>query len=142
VGEGPRRAFLEERAVEGVTLFGNTDDPRDWYAAANVVVVPSRWEGMALVPLEAAASARPVVMTDVAGAREAVPAGTGEVVPPEDHIALASAVIRRLEDLDVAAREGRAARRHVVSSYALMANGSRMQWVYESVLSARSAPKG
>ncbi|MGY1640758.1 glycosyltransferase [Geodermatophilus sp. SYSU D00703] len=134
VGEGPWLDRLSSSAGEGVVLAGHSPDPRDWYAAADVLVVPSRWEGMALVPLEAGASGRSVVMTDVAGAREVLLPGTGAVVPTEDVAALAGAVSARLQDRAAADREGAAARGHVTDSYGLSASGARMLEVYAEVL--------
>ncbi|MGY1662356.1 glycosyltransferase [Geodermatophilus sp. SYSU D00705] len=134
VGEGPWRERLAAVAEPDVVLAGNSGDPRDWYAAADVVVVPSRWEGMALVPLEAGSSGRSVVMTDVAGAREAVSPGTGAVVPAEDPAALAEAVQVRLRDRAAADRQGAAARRHVVEHFSLSVSGVRMQAVYQELL--------
>lgn len=133
VGEGPWRERLVADAGEGVDFAGNSTDPGEWYAAADVVVVPSRWEGMALVPLEAGAGARTVVITDVAGAREAVPEGCGAVVPREDPGALASAVGARLRDPALAEREGDAARVHVTAHHDLQAGGERMVAVYDEL---------
>ena len=139
VGDGPWRDRLASAAGDGVVLAGNSPDPRDWYAAADVVVVPSRWEGMALVPLEAGASGRSVVITDVAGAREAVLPGTGAVVPVEDPAALAQAVGIRLRDRAVTDREGTAARSHVSGEFGLSASGARMLDVYAEVLGGSPA---
>lgn len=100
VGEGPDRARLLATAPPGVLLAGSARDTVPWYQAADVVVLPSRWEGMALAPLEAMACGRPVVCTDVSGARESLhPADAGEcVVPPGDPAALAAALLRLLAD--------------------------------------------
>jgi glycosyltransferase involved in cell wall biosynthesis len=137
VGDGPEGDRLRERAGEDVLFAGISDDPRDWYAAATVVVIPSRWEGMALVTLEAAASERSVVMSDVAGAWEVVPPPAGEVVPVEDPGALAAAVSTRLRDPARADREGVHGRDHVVSHYGLDVSGRKMQAVYDDLLRAR-----
>ncbi|SFO77072.1 Glycosyltransferase involved in cell wall bisynthesis [Geodermatophilus dictyosporus] len=134
VGEGPWRERLSAAAGEGVLVAGNSSDPRDWYAAADVIVVPSRWEGMALVPLEAGASGRSVVISDVAGAREAVVPGTGAVVPVEDPAALAEAVAARLRDRVGADREGVAGRDHVTGAFGLDVSGARMLDVYADLL--------
>lgn len=134
VGEGPWRERLQQAAGDDVEFASNSTDPRDWYAAADVVVAPSRWEGMALVPLEAGAMARSVVVSDVAGAREAVADGAGAVVPPEDPDALAAALATRLLDPAAADREGLAARRNVVDSHGLEATGERMLAVYAELL--------
>jgi galacturonosyltransferase len=61
---------LEE---EGLAVFhGFQKDPRPFYAMADCVVMPSYHEGMSNVNLEAAASGRPVITSDIPGCREAV----------------------------------------------------------------------
>ncbi|MCL2732686.1 MAG: glycosyltransferase family 4 protein [Actinomycetia bacterium] len=100
VGDGPDAPRLLAGAPDGVLLAGPVADARPWYQAADVVVQPSRWEGMALAPLEAMACGRPVVLTDVAGARESLPSGDAahSVVPVDDEPALARALLRLLAD--------------------------------------------
>jgi len=137
VGDGPEGDAVRAAAGPHVLLPGNSSDPRDWYAAADVVVVPSRWEGMALVPLEASASGRSVVISDVAGAREAVPSDAGSVVPVEDPAAVAGAIASRLRDRTAADREGAAGRSHVLAGYSLPVTGRRMRLVYDQVLGDR-----
>jgi len=110
IGDGPDRRDLAAREVEGVELVGQTDDPRSWLAAASLVVQPSRWEGMSLSVLEAMAAARSVVVTDVPGMREVVVDGAGAVVAPHAPADLLAAVVRRMEDADLADAEGRTGR--------------------------------
>lgn len=110
VGDGPDAAALESVAPQRVRFVGRRDDVADWYAAADVVAVPSRWEGMALTALEALACGRGVVASDVTGMREI--GAAVDVVPPGDPVALARALATRLRD-PVAAEEARAdAARH------------------------------
>jgi glycosyltransferase involved in cell wall biosynthesis len=109
VGDGPDRAHLATSLPAGVTLHGAVADPRDWLAAADVVLLPSRWEGMALVPLEAMASARSVVGFDVAGVAESI-GDAGATVPAGDLDALADAVAERLGDAGLTEREGKRGR--------------------------------
>ena len=101
---------LRQESADDVVMAGPRTDVPDWLAAADVVVLPSRWEGMSYVMLEAMASGRSVVATDVGGAREAlqedVESAAGALVPPEDPDALAAATIARLLDPDIARREG------------------------------------
>ncbi len=114
VGDGPDRDAVRAlaAALEGVRLVG-AGAAAPWYAASDFVVLPSRWEGMALVPLEAAATGRSVVTTDVAGAREVVRPSNGEVVDVGDVGALASAIVARLSGVGLADREGAAGACHV-----------------------------
>jgi len=118
VGDGPERAALARSAPAGVTLHGPTADPQDWYAAADVVLLPSRWEGMALVPLEAMACGRPVVGFDVAGVAESI-GDAGTAVPRLDVAALADAVVARLADPRLADGEGRRGRERAVDLFDL-----------------------
>lgn len=109
VGDGPERPELARALPPGVSLHGAVADPRDWYAAADVVLLPSRWEGMALVPLEAMASGRAVVGFDVAGVAESI-GDAGTTVPSRDIEALADAVAERLGDPALAEQEGKRGR--------------------------------
>lgn len=140
VGDGPDRAALAAAAGPGVQLAGPDPDPAPWYAAADVVVVPSRWEGMALVPLEAMASARSVVGTDVAGVAESVVPGTGAVVPPGARGALVTALVDRLDGTVDADVEGRAGRAHVERAHDLRRVGAEVRAAYEAVVRRGGAP--
>jgi glycosyltransferase involved in cell wall biosynthesis len=113
VGDGPTRERLEAQAASDVLFAGDRTDVPDWLAAADVVAFPSRWEGMSLAMLEAMARSRSVVTTDVDGAREALDADAGAIVPVEDAEALGAAIVERLRNPELAAREGLAGRRHV-----------------------------
>jgi glycosyltransferase involved in cell wall biosynthesis len=132
VGDGPERRRLERRAADlpGVTLVGARTDVRAWLAAADVVVVPSRWDGMSLVPLEAMASARSVVATAVAGVIESVPDDAGAIVPPDDRPALASAISERLLDPDRADDEGWVGRSHVEAHHDVVASAHDLARAY------------
>ncbi len=79
VGDGPDTERLRRSAPPGVLFAGGAGDIRPWLRAADLVVLPSRWEGMALAPLEAMACGRPVLVSDVSGARESLPPGQGRL---------------------------------------------------------------
>ncbi len=95
----------------GVVRVGAVTDVRPWLAAADLVVLPSRWEGLSLASLEALATGRPVVASRVPGLSDAVGEGTGALVPPEDEAALACAVVARLTDPGPLRGRGRRGRR-------------------------------
>ncbi|MBV9060121.1 MAG: glycosyltransferase [Pseudonocardiales bacterium] len=109
VGDGEALPRLRARALPGVHFLAPVTDPRPWYAAADVVVLPSRWEGLSLTLLEALASGCCVVVADIPGLAEAVSTGVGVRVPAGDANALASAVARRLAEPQLRAAEGHAA---------------------------------
>ena len=138
VGDGPDRRALERLAEEtdGVVFAGARTDVPVWLAAADDVVVPSRWEGMALVPLEAMATARSVVATDVAGA-DSVPPGAGAIVEVDDSAALVTAVVRRLSDPGLAEQEGWAGRAHVEAHHDVATSARELARVYLRLVGAR-----
>ncbi|GAB7190009.1 glycosyltransferase [Kineococcus sp. NUM-3379] len=130
VGDGPDKDRLVAAAPPDVSFVGKAD-PLLWYRAADVVVLPSRWEGMALVPLEAGACSRSVVLTDVAGSTESLPHSVcGAVVRPEDPATLAEAIVARLADRARADSEGAAIREHVQAHHDIRGTGERMRRVY------------
>ncbi len=136
VGDGPDQESLAAAAHPSVSFVGLAD-PVPWYVASDVVVLPSRWEGMALVPLEASACGRSVVVTDVAGAREAVlSASNTAVVPPEEPVALAAALVGRLRDRAAADREGEKARRHVLQHHDVRVTTSRLFEAYRRAMAS------
>ncbi|WP_067793413.1 glycosyltransferase [Actinomadura formosensis] len=109
VGDGEDLERLRRERVPGVRFVPAVADPRDWLAASNLLVLPSRWEGLPLTALEALAMGRPIVGTDVPGISEIVRPGLGALVPVEDPAALAEEIATRLRCPGIAEREGRAA---------------------------------
>jgi len=110
VGDGPARAELEGRAPAGVRFAGRQENVTAWLHAADVVVQPSRYEGLSMSVLEAMSSARSVVASDVEGMAEAIGENAGATVAVEDDVSLAREVSRRLADPSRAGREGSAGR--------------------------------
>jgi glycosyltransferase involved in cell wall biosynthesis len=123
VGDVPPYEPIDVMASAGVLVTGQRSDVHEWLAASDVVVLPSRWEGMSYVMLEAMATGRSVVATDVGGAREAIGERQGRragaLVPSEDPRALAVAVVERLLDGDMAQREGLEGARRAVAEHDL-----------------------
>jgi glycosyltransferase involved in cell wall biosynthesis len=99
VGDGAERAHLGAIAAsmgvaERLRMTGETTDVASYLAAADVVAVPSRNEGMGRVIVEAMALGLPVVATTVGGIPDVVTDGEcGRLVEPEDVDALAAALI-------------------------------------------------
>jgi glycosyltransferase involved in cell wall biosynthesis len=98
-GEGPLDGQLRRAGEAGtpLRLLGARRDMADLLAAADLVVVPSLWEGQPLIVQEALRAGAAVVATDAGGTRE-VTADAAILVPPGDAPALADAVERLLDD--------------------------------------------
>jgi glycosyltransferase involved in cell wall biosynthesis len=112
-GAGPLAAELRtqiSRSGADVVLLGARDDVPALLAAADVVVVPSRWEARAFVIQEAMRAGKPIVATKVGGTAELTGADGAVLVPPEDSTALVDAVTAILEDASLSSRLGAAAR--------------------------------
>src|SRR5207237_7436129 len=91
----PYRRLAGELGVAGrVVWLGARPDIERWYAAADVLVLPTRYEPFGNVHLEALASGLPAVTTTSAGGAEVVGADSGAVVEPRDPAAVASALER------------------------------------------------
>ncbi|MFD3518248.1 glycosyltransferase family 4 protein [Streptomyces sp. NPDC058657] len=136
VGEGPEGERLRHLAPPGVLFAGAVTDTRPWLHAADVVVLPSRWEGMALAPLEAMACGTPVVLSDVSGARESLPPGDAAhcLVPPQEPAALASALTALLCDRALRESLGRRARSHARAAHDVRTTAAAVLDLYREVL--------
>ena len=118
-GDGPERAALERRAADRLAdrahFVGTLPGPTQALAAADVVALTSRTEGMPGVLIEAGLSGVAAVATDVGGVAQVVRDGeTGLLVPPADVPALVAALRRALAETD---RLGPAARRHCLATF-------------------------
>ncbi len=111
VGEGPSRdeldALIDELGVGGtLQLAGPSEHAVDELAAADLVVLSSRWEGAPLVVAEAMQLGRPIVSTRVGVVPEMVGEG-GTIVEVGDVEALAGAMLRYLASADLREEAGR-----------------------------------
>ena len=143
-GAGPQEAMLRDRVaglgLEGrVHLLGYRSDVAEVMAACDVFVLPSLWEGLPNVVLEAMAAGVPVVATDVGGTRELVTdRESGLLAPASDPHALAHAIRQLLDDPDLAQRCA-AGGRAVAERHTIAAMVERTQAVYDEVLARRAA---
>ena len=102
IGKGPEAVTLRTMAHElGVELqldegWQSDQEIVDAYVAANVVVCPSRFEGIGLTPLESAALGIPTVASDIPTHREFA-AGHVALIPLDDDQLMARAITKALE---------------------------------------------
>jgi len=123
-GDGEHRAALENRAAElnlqrEVHFLGRCDAGRvrGLLRGARALVVPSIYEGMPLVVLEAMEAGLPVIASRVSGIPEVVLESTGWLVPPEDPPRLTAALAEALTDPEEAGRRGEAGRRRLDAEF-------------------------
>lgn len=146
VGDGSQRASLETLAsqlgLDGrVAFMGVLAPATPVLARLDVVVVPSRSEGLPMLVLEAMALERPVVASAVGGISEVVADGeTGLLVPPDDPRSLAAAVLELLEDTGRAAAMGRAGLSRVIDHFSLDDQMRRYLAVFRSSLAEVRRP--
>ena len=101
-----------------VHLAGHVDDTCSFFAAMDVVVLPTYREGLGMVLLEAAAMELPVVATRVPGCTDAVIDGvTGTLVPVRDSDSLTEAIRRYLECPELRTKHGRAGRERILRDF-------------------------
>ena len=132
LGEGPERPKL---AAEGVFLPGRSGDVAAWYARAELLVHPVRWEGFGLALLEAMLAGKPVVASRVSAAPEIVADGeTGLLVPPDDAAGLARAVSSLLADPARAEALGRAGLERARAEFSVARMADATIAVYERAL--------
>jgi len=111
VGAGPwQRKLMRQMAAAPwraqVTFAGagtETDVARE-RAGFDVIVMPSRWDGLSYALLDALQAGLPIVATDVGGVRDAAGADGALIVPPERPDLLSAAVIRLLQNPGECAR--------------------------------------
>jgi glycosyltransferase involved in cell wall biosynthesis len=121
-GDGPERERLVAQAAtlglgESVHFLGAVYPVDALYPELDLVVIPSRSEGLPNVLLEALHAGRPVVSADVGAVTEVLTDGAaGRVVPPLDSAALAAAIESALAEPGGA---GDAARRAAVDRFSL-----------------------
>ena len=112
-------AVITDLAQRGVARFlGMRTDMPDLYAAMDVFVLASYREGFPRSAIEAAAMARPLVLTDIRGCREVViPGRNGFLIPPRDAAALLTRVRELAGDAGLRARMGRESRSRAVAEF-------------------------
>ena len=141
VGDGPRRAHLEQRVrAEGlhadVRFAGSRSDVEAWFACADIVALPS-WgeEGVPQSLMQAAACARCAVSTTIGAIGEAVVhERTGLLVPPRDAQALADALTRLMTQPELRRSMEQAAHEHAIASFGIERMADGMEAVFRRVI--------
>ena len=141
-GDGPERERLEARVRElglqdSVIFAGSQDNSElpEFYAAADIVAIPSLKEATSIAGLEAMASACAVVATNVGGLPEIIEDGvSGLLVSPRNSEALAQAITRLIETPGLRTQLGLAARARVEQKFTWEQVASETTSAYERAI--------
>jgi len=134
-----RLAILaKEKGIDDVTVFVGFmphDKMPYFYAAADVCVLPSKAEAFGISALEAIATGKPVVASEVGGIPEVVKNGlTGKLVKPEDSRELAEALLELLNDEQEVMKMGYNARRVAEEEFSWKVIAKKTEEVYRKIL--------
>lgn len=141
IGDGPERskaeAWAREHGVEDRTIFlGNVPDIEGVIAACDLFLLPSETESFGMAALEALASEVPVIATRTGGLPEVIVDGeVGYLVEVGAVEAIAERAIALLENEDLRARMGTAARDHALSKFNVSKVIPRYLSFYQKVMS-------
>ena len=140
VGSGPDEARLRTMCgdlgiADRVWFTGERGDVENLYHLFDILVSTSRSEGFGLTLAEAMAARRPVIATRAGGTEEVVDDGkTGILLPQDDHIALASAIMRLLRNPELRAMMGEAGRARVMERFSLTGYVKEVEAVFEQAM--------
>lgn len=138
-GDGDVRHATEQEArrvgvSEQIQILGNCNDVAPLFAAADVLAMPSRFEGMPLAALEAMSCGLPIVGCDAPGVRDVVTHGeNGWLAPIADPEAFAEGLARVFMP-EIGKRWGCAAQQRYETRYTAQAMAARQDQAYEEVV--------
>jgi glycosyltransferase involved in cell wall biosynthesis len=132
---------VEEKTIKSwekeglVEWWGFNEDMLSVYQRSNIVVLPSFGEGLPTVLIEAAACARPIVATDVAGCRDVVIHNVNGLLVPVDHAeSLAIALETLLRQPEMCVLMGEAGRKMVLEKFTDKIINNKTLLVYNQLL--------
>ncbi|RMD92641.1 MAG: glycosyltransferase [Calditrichaeota bacterium] len=142
-GDGPLRKNLEEKTDQlgvrqNVHFLGFRNDVKDLLYTFDLFILPSLFEGLPNVILEAMATSRPVVATAVDGTPELVQHNkTGLLVPPKSPDALGEAILKLLQQPDRGKKMGYLGRQLVEKQFSFEQQFRRFEELYDAELSRK-----
>lgn len=139
VGSGPMELELRELAEElnlssRIIFTGYRTDVEKLFEIIDVFILPSRWEGLPNVLLEAMSQCKPVIASDVGGVKELVLHGrTGLLAPPGDAGRLAEYMILMLNSTEMRKKMGESGCRHVQKNFNIKSKVRDIERLYLKV---------
>jgi len=139
LGEGSLSCQLEQlvqskQLSANIRFAGYQRNVRDWFAAADLSILPSFYEGLPMTALESLAEGCPIVATAVDGTPEVIRNGeTGILVPSGDSVQLGRAICLMLRDREFAQRTALAGQRNVLENFSIDKLIARTQEFYSRI---------
>lgn len=138
--EGLKLLVGELGLSERIEFPGYVEDIRGLLAGCDLLVLPSKREGLGRVVLEAMAMEKPVIGFATGGLKEIISEGAnGMLIDPGDIDSLAGAIVKVLTDRGLAARMGRSGRELVTSRFSNEEVAGRVMGVYQDILGGPSS---
>jgi glycosyltransferase involved in cell wall biosynthesis len=144
IGKGEEENKLKDLAksldlTNKIIFIGLRHDVKKLLSLARLFILPSLWEGMPNVLLEAMAAGKAVIATEVGGIPEVVVHGeTGILVPPEDSDALAKSIKYLLQDEIKINKMGETGRVQVEKHFTIAKMLERTEILYQKLLKEKS----
>jgi glycosyltransferase involved in cell wall biosynthesis len=139
-GDGPEEKMLREKAAalgisDRVTFSGYVADTRLVYLAADVLLMPSRYEGLPMTLLEAMAMGLPVVASQLDGIAEVIGDGReGFLVPSDDASLFVERTAALLQGAELSSRIAQNARAKIEASFSVERMTSAVEEIYDRFL--------
>jgi glycosyltransferase involved in cell wall biosynthesis len=144
VGYGPMeqetRDAVWQRGLDDVVVFHEpTDAPAPWYAACDLVLLTSVFEGIPYVLFEALSMQVPMVAPELPGTAEIMDESCGRLIAPRDDVdAYVHALAELVRNPGIRARLGEAGRRRMTEEYTLERMAREHEQLYERLLGRRT----
>ncbi|MDM9621775.1 glycosyltransferase family 4 protein [Rhizobium sp. S96] len=122
--------------ADRMLFVGEHTNINDWYRTLDLFIAPQRWEGFGLTPLEAMATAVPVIATDVGAFPELLVTGeneTGVIIPRDNLQAMADTAAGFMDEADRRHAASARARAHAMEKFSIEGEAQRLNAVYMSV---------
>jgi glycosyltransferase involved in cell wall biosynthesis len=130
--------FASVKAPNRIRFEGHIPNPLIYYAAADIVAVPSRSEGQGITALEAMSHGLPVVASNTGGLAESITDGvTGRLFPEGNAHVLTRTLTELLREPAERERLGKAARERVLKTYSTDASIQQIAKLYHEILDNR-----
>jgi glycosyltransferase involved in cell wall biosynthesis/peptidoglycan/xylan/chitin deacetylase (PgdA/CDA1 family) len=128
-----REAITKDHLEDTVILLGLRRDIPTILSASDILVIPSIWEGLPIVMLEAMATGTPVIATKVGGIPDALTDGSTGILTTPDAPSLSDAMIRGLSDLPHMEQMAQEAQKVASNRYDIKRTAARYTDVYRTI---------